>query len=168
MLLPLRDTIRRDRPPVATAGLVAVVVAIGLSTGDGGWDLVQLAASALALWILGATLEGTLGRTGLVVLCLAGGLAATDTSGAVAAVAGAYVALYPRARVLAALLVPFFFTMLEPPALLLVALWALQLVLIDGAGAQLAACAAAFAAAFLAARLLARPKPYVPAPYPVA
>jgi len=168
MLLPLRDTIRRDRPPLVTAGLVGALVATGLATAGGEWDLVQLAASALALWILGSTLEGTLGRVALVVLCVAGGLAVHDTSGAVAAVAGAYLVLYPRARVLAALLAPVFFTMLELPALLLVALWALQLVLREGPGAQVAACAGAFAAAAVAARLLARPQPSVPLPYRVA
>jgi membrane associated rhomboid family serine protease len=44
-------------------------------------------------------------------------------SGAVAAVLGGYIVLYPRARVLTIIFIVFFFTILELPAMLMLGLW---------------------------------------------
>lgn len=97
------------------------------------------------LWFLhvfGDNVEDALGRGPFLVFYLAGGLAATAThvaidpssstpmvgaSGAIAAVLGAYLALYPRARVVA--LVLFFFA--EVPAWVFLFVW-FGLQLLDG------------------------------------
>jgi membrane associated rhomboid family serine protease len=44
-------------------------------------------------------------------------------SGAISGVLGAYLMLYPRAKVLTLVLLPFFFTTLRLPAMLLLLLW---------------------------------------------
>jgi membrane associated rhomboid family serine protease len=50
-------------------------------------------------------------------------------SGAISGVLGAYLLLFPRAKVLTLVLLPFFFTALELPARLLLLLWfAVQLI----------------------------------------
>jgi membrane associated rhomboid family serine protease len=50
-------------------------------------------------------------------------------SGAISGVLGAYLMLFPRARVLTLVLLPFFFTTLRMPAMLLLLLWfAVQLI----------------------------------------
>ena len=83
--------------------------------------------------------ENALGRLKFVVFYLLGAAAAlalqlaidptTDlaaasaASGAVAAVLGGYFLLYPRAKIVTVVLIPFFFTTLELPAMLLLVLW---------------------------------------------
>jgi membrane associated rhomboid family serine protease len=47
-------------------------------------------------------------------------------SGAVAAVLGGYILLYPHARVVTVIFIVFFFTILELPALLVLGLWFVQ------------------------------------------
>jgi membrane associated rhomboid family serine protease len=55
-------------------------------------------------------------------------------SGAVAAVLGGHLLLHPRARVLSLVLVLFFFTLVEVPAALLLALWFAEQLYVDLAG----------------------------------
>src|SRR5213076_354231 len=50
-------------------------------------------------------------------------------SGAIAGVLGGYILLYPRARVLTAIFIIFFFTLIEIPALFVLGFWFLQQVL---------------------------------------
>jgi membrane associated rhomboid family serine protease len=50
-------------------------------------------------------------------------------SGAIAAVLGGYVLLYPRARVLTVIFIIFFFTLVEIPALFVLGFWFVQQVL---------------------------------------
>jgi len=164
------------------AGALSVLTSMFLHAG-----VLHLAGNLLLLWIFGATLEDTLGRAAFLGLYLAGGVAAVGAlvaadpgstvaavgaSGAISAVLGAYVALYPRGRVLTAVFVVLFFTMVELRVLLLVALWwALQLAVVAWAGGDGVAVAGhlgGFVLGLAAARLLARPKPYAPAPYRVA
>ena len=47
-------------------------------------------------------------------------------SGAVAAVLGGYLLLFPRARVVTVIFIVFFFTILELPAMLVLGIWFLQ------------------------------------------
>ena len=47
-------------------------------------------------------------------------------SGAVAAVLGGYILLYPRARVVTLIFIIFFFTIIELPALLILGFWFIQ------------------------------------------
>jgi membrane associated rhomboid family serine protease len=94
--------------------------------------------------LLGPSVEGALGRVRFCVLCVLGGLLGLaaraltgadspspplfGASGITAAVLGGYLLLHPRARVLTLVAVPFFTTIVEIPAVLLIGLWlALQL-----------------------------------------
>ncbi len=90
------------------------------------------------LAIFGPTVEDAVGRVRFCVFYLLGGLVALGAqvvlapdasaptlaaSGAVAAVLGGYLLLYPHARVLSLAFIVFFFTLIEVPAALLLALW---------------------------------------------
>jgi membrane associated rhomboid family serine protease len=92
----------------------------------------------LFLVLFGPSVEDTLGRGRFLCLYLVGGLVALalrvavggdsfqpvlGTSGAIAAVLGAYLLLHPRAKIITLVLVPLFATIVEIPALILLALW---------------------------------------------
>src|SRR5262249_34262766 len=92
----------------------------------------------LFLAIFGPTVEDVMGRVRFPIFYLLGGLVAlgaqvlvdpnstTPTlgaSGAIAAVVGGYILLYPRARLLSVVLIIFFFTIVEVPAVLLLGFW---------------------------------------------
>ena len=100
-----------------------------------GW--LHLGGNMLFLWIFGDNVEDALGKFGYLAFYLLGGFAAValqfvlapnstipnvGASGAIAAVLGAYIVLYPRARILT---VVFFFliTLVELPALVVLGLW---------------------------------------------
>lgn len=100
--------------------------------------VLHLGVSMLFLWIFGCTIEDSMGRARFLAFYVAGGLApaalltamAPDSqvatigsTGAVAAVLGGYVLLYPRARVVALSFVVAFMTVVELPALLVLAVW---------------------------------------------
>ncbi len=117
---------------------------VGLLTSmflHGSW--VHLGGNMLYLWIFGDNIEDAMGHGGFVVFYLLTGVVAAlvhvatqpastvpliGASGAIAGVLGAYLVLYPRARVLT--LVFFVFIRLaELPAVLVLSLWfVLQLV----------------------------------------
>ncbi len=101
----------------------------------GFWELV---VNMLFLWLFAKSLEDTLGAPRFLVLFLVAGIAAgaaqelvdphtvvptVGIAGAVAGLIGAYAALYPRARILCWILIPFFVTFVEIPALILAAAW---------------------------------------------
>ena len=103
--------------------------------------LLHLGGNMLFLWIFGNNVEDSMGPFKYVIFYLLGGLAATGlhvatdydstiptlgASGAIAAVLGGYVLLFPRARVVTVIFIVFFFTILELPALLVLGLWFLQ------------------------------------------
>ena len=100
--------------------------------------LLHLLGNMLFLWIFGNNIEDSMGRAKFVAFYLLGGLAATaaqtlvspnedvptlGASGAVAAVLGGYAILYPRARVVTLILIVFFITIVEVPALVVLGLW---------------------------------------------
>lgn len=106
----------------------------------GPWHLV---GNMIFLWTFGSAVEGRMRRPGFVLFYLSGGAAAgfvqialspapvIGASGAVSAVAGAFIVLYPRARVSVLLL----FSVVSIPAMLLVAIYfALDLLGALGAG----------------------------------
>jgi membrane associated rhomboid family serine protease len=104
-------------------------------------SILHLAGNMLFLWIFGNNVEDSMGHVRFVVFYLLGGLAAlllqtiiepnavvptVGASGAIAAVLGGYILLYPRARVVTVIFIIFFFTILELPAMLVLGLWFLQ------------------------------------------
>ena len=102
----------------------------------GGW--LHIAGNMLFLWVFGNNIEDRLGRLRFLLFYLLAGLIAVYTqalidpsstaptigaSGAIAGVLGAYALLYPRARVLTLIFIIFFVTLVEIPALILLAVW---------------------------------------------
>jgi membrane associated rhomboid family serine protease len=108
----------------------------------GGW--MHLLGNMLFLWIYGDNVEDAMGHARFLAFYLLCGVAAIfiqalanpdspypiiGASGAISGVLGAYLLLFPRARVLTLVLLPFFFTTLRMPAMLLLLLWfAVQLI----------------------------------------
>jgi len=153
--------------------------------------------NVLALAIFGPSVEDAMGRLRFAAFYLLGGLAALaaqlaaapsstapvlGASGAVAAVLGGYLLLYPRARVLSLVFVVFIVTIVEVPAVLLLVLWFAEQLWLgleglagasgvesSGAGVGVAWLApiGGFAFGVLAVRLLVRracaPRPLAPA-----
>ncbi len=97
----------------------------------------------LFLAIFGPTLEDRIGRLAFIALYLVGGLIALGAqtaidpssttpalgaSGAIAAVLGGYLVLWPRARILSLVFIIFFVTIIEVPAMIMLGAWfAIQL-----------------------------------------
>ena len=116
----------------------------------GGWS--HLIGNMWYLWIFGDNVEDVLGHAGFLVFYLGCGVAASlfhylavpvaaiptvGASGAIAAVLGAYILRFPRARVLTLLPIFPFFQVVPLPAFLVLGLWFLfQFVLGLGAPAS--------------------------------
>jgi membrane associated rhomboid family serine protease len=98
----------------------------------------HIAGNMLFLWVFGNNIEDRLGRVKFLLFYVLAGLIAVyaqaliDTgstaptigaSGAIAGVLGAYALLYPHARVLTLIFIIFFVTLVEIPALILLAIW---------------------------------------------
>jgi membrane associated rhomboid family serine protease len=108
----------------------------------GGW--LHLLGNMLYLWIYGDNVEDCMGHARYLLFYFLCGIAAVfaqalsdphsaypiiGASGAISGVLGAYLLLFPRAKVLTLVLLPFFFTTLRLPAMWLLLLWfAVQLV----------------------------------------
>jgi membrane associated rhomboid family serine protease len=106
--------------------------------------LLHLGGNMLFLWIFGNNVEDAMGHVKFVIFYVLGGFAALalqividpnsavptlGASGAIAAVLGGYILLYPRARVLTVIFIVLFFTIIEIPAVVVLALWFAQQVL---------------------------------------
>ena len=157
-------------------------------------SILHLGGNMLFLWIFGNNVEDSMGRVKFVAFYLLGGLAAIGAqilidldsavptigaSGAVAAVLGGYLLLYPKARVVTLIFIVFFFTIIELPALLILGFWFLQQIAFGayglanptggGGGVAYFAHIGGFAFGMLAIKLFAsRTKDYSPPPkYPV-
>ncbi len=121
----------------------------------GGWT--HLLGNLLFLWVYGNKVENSMGHLRFLcfyVCCGAFALFAQSlqnthsaypiigASGAISGVLGAYLMLFPRAKVLTLVVLPFFFTTLRIPAMLLLLLWiAAQLIsdfAVQGGGAGVA------------------------------
>jgi membrane associated rhomboid family serine protease len=100
--------------------------------------VLHIAGNMLFLWIFGNNVEDSMGPVRFVAFYLLGGIAALagqvlvspnagvptiGASGAIAAVLGGYLLMYPRARVLTIIFIVFFFTIIELPALVMLGLW---------------------------------------------
>ncbi len=104
-------------------------------------SILHLGGNMLFLWIFGNNVEDAMGPVKFLAFYLLGGIAALagqilvgpdaivptiGASGAVAAVLGGYILLYPRARVITLIFIVFFFTIIELPAMLILGFWFLQ------------------------------------------
>jgi membrane associated rhomboid family serine protease len=134
----------------------------------GGW--LHLAGNMLYLWIYGDNVEDCMGHARYLLFYCACGIAAVyaqalsepqsaypviGASGAISGVLGAYLLLFPRAKVLTLVMLPFFFTTLRLPAMLLLLLWfAVQLVSDLGAHGGAGVAFRAHIGGFLAGMLL--------------
>lgn len=113
-------------------------------------NLMHIAGNMLFLWVFGDNLEDQLGHIGFALFYLLGGLAAAagqivadpssdlpmvGASGAIAAVMGGYLLLFPRARVDILFILFVFFKIFTIPAWIVLGVWfALQL--LNGFGAS--------------------------------
>jgi membrane associated rhomboid family serine protease len=129
------------------------------------------------LWIFGDNVEDSMGRPRFVVFYLLCGLVAamaqilaspTSTmpmvgaSGAIAGVLGAYLRLYPRARVRCLWILIIFITTIELPAWLLLGLWLLSQFFVPmGSGIAWMAHVGGFVAGFLLIGLFSRRRPAI-------
>jgi membrane associated rhomboid family serine protease len=122
---------------------VSVFVAMFL---HGGW--LHIAGNMLFLWVFGNNVEDRMGRLIYLPFYLAGGVAAAaaqivtspdsaipnlGASGAVAAVLGAYLVMFPRHRVLSLVPIFFFLQLIELPAIVVLGFW-FVLQLFNGVG----------------------------------
>jgi membrane associated rhomboid family serine protease len=109
-----------------------------------GW--LHLLGNMLYLWIFGNNIEDRFGRIRFLLFYLAGGIAAGLTqlaidptsdvpmvgaSGAIAATLGAYLVLFPGARITSLVFLGFFYQLIDVPAIIVLAFWII-LQLIDG------------------------------------
>jgi membrane associated rhomboid family serine protease len=103
----------------------------------------------LFLWIFGDNVEDRMGHLGYALFYLAGGVAASAThvlanpasvvptvgaSGAIAAVMGAYMLLYPASRIVTLVIVVFIVRTVEVPAFAWLGLWFVFQLLASGVG----------------------------------
>ncbi|MFQ5673294.1 MAG: rhomboid family intramembrane serine protease [Nitrospinales bacterium] len=142
-----------------------------------GWG--HLLGNMLYLWIFGNNIEDTLGMGRFIFFYLTCGVlaalcyVATDpaskvpmvgASGAISGILGAYLILYPKARVLTLIFLGFYITMIRIPAMVLLGLW---LILQIGSGYFLSAEEAGVAwfahiSGFLAGMILIYPFKFIP------
>ena len=111
-------------------------------------SLLHIGGNMLYLWIFGNNIEDRFGRLRFLAFYLIGGIVAglaqvaidpdstiptIGASGAIAATLGAYLVLFPRARVTTAIFLVFFFQLIDVPAVFVLAIWFI-LQLLDGIG----------------------------------
>ncbi len=155
-------------------------------------SILHIAGNMLFLWIFGNNVEDSMGPVKFSFFYLAGGVAAlalqvavspnstaptVGASGAIAAVLGGYILLYPRARVLTLIFIILFFTVIELPALVMLGIWFAQQALFGalnltnptggGGGVAYFAHIGGFAFGLLAIRVLATKRKEVPPRLPV-
>ena len=101
-----------------------------------GW--LHLLGNMLFLWIFGNNIEDRLGRLAFLLFYLAGGVAAglaqvaidpsstvptIGASGAIAAILGAYLVWFPRARITSLVFLGFFYQLIDVPAVIVLGFW---------------------------------------------
>lgn len=109
----------------------------------------HILGNMLFLWIFGCNVEDRMGRLPFLLFYLLGGIAAAagqtlvdpastlpmvGASGAISATLGAYVVLYPRARIQSLVYLGFFYQLIAVPAIIVLGFWIL-LQVVDGIGA---------------------------------
>jgi membrane associated rhomboid family serine protease len=168
-ILTLTDTWPRALVPVPLTILTSMFL-------HGG--LVHLGSNMLFLWIFGNNVEDALGRGRFVAFYFASGVVAAlaqtvasaasgdvwvpmvGASGAIAGVLAAYMTLFPRARVLSALIIFIFVRLVAVPASFFIGLWfVLQLLSVAFGGSPGVAVIAhvfGFVAGWLLVRVMGR------------
>jgi membrane associated rhomboid family serine protease len=111
-------------------------------------SILHIGGNMLFLWIFGNNIEDAMGPVKFILFYILGGFAALalqvavspnstaptiGASGAIAAVLGGYILLYPRARVLTLVFIILFFTVIELPAVVMLGIWFLQQALFGAA-----------------------------------
>jgi membrane associated rhomboid family serine protease len=101
-------------------------------------SILHIGGNMLFLWIFGNNVEDAMGPVKYICFYVLGGIAALalqvaigpnsavptlGASGAIAAVLGGYIVLYPRARVLTLVFIILLFTVIELPAVVLLVIW---------------------------------------------
>jgi membrane associated rhomboid family serine protease len=119
--------------PLALPNVISIFVSMFLHGG-----FVHLGGNMLYLWIFGDNIEDRLGHGKYLFFYLACGFVATfahaimnpssvvpsiGASGAIAGVLGAYLVIFPHARVLTLIPILVFITLREIPAVLVLGLW---------------------------------------------
>jgi rhomboid family protein len=156
-------------------------------------SILHIGGNMLFLWIFGNNVEDAMGPVKYLAFYILGGLAALalqvvvspnssaptlGASGAIAAVLGGYILLYPRARVLTLVFIILLFTVIELPALVMLGIWFAQQAVFGaanltnptggGGGVAYFAHVGGFAFGLLTVKLLAtRRKAVPPARFPV-
>jgi len=178
-MIPVCDAVPTPTRPLVTLALLAVILTvfltlpsaatsfIGTTSVAPGWlpeamnaaiatvrpvDWLALAATALALWLYGPTVEDRLGRSRFALLYFGSGLLATagvaaaglstwvnmgGTAAAVAAVIGARLTLYPRGRTLMLIPVSDGLDVIDVPSGLVAGFWFLAQLASTGAHLRL-------------------------------
>jgi membrane associated rhomboid family serine protease len=100
--------------------------------------IVHIAGNMLYLWIFGDNIEDRLGHVQYLIFYLVGGVVAAlahfitnsgsqiptvGASGAIAAVLGAYLVLYPRSRIVTFIPLGFFMRLTMVPAIIVLGMW---------------------------------------------
>jgi membrane associated rhomboid family serine protease len=101
-------------------------------------SILHIGGNMIFLWIFGNNVEDAMGPVKYLIFYVLGGLAAfglqlavgphstvptLGASGAIAAVLGGYIVLFPRARVITFVFIVLFFTVVELPAWVLLGVW---------------------------------------------
>jgi membrane associated rhomboid family serine protease len=128
-----RPVVSGDLPFAAPPEPLTLVTSMFLHGG-----VMHLVGNMVYLWIFGNNIEDVLGPVRFLVFYLIGGLAAglahvflspssvvpaVGASGAISAILGAYLVLYPRARVRALLFLGIFIRLVWVPAVVLLVFW---------------------------------------------
>ncbi len=130
----------QDLPGAQVADLEAPAWWVTILTSmflHGGF--LHIIGNMLFLWVFGNNVEDAMGRLRFVLFYVLAGAAAVyaqaaiDTtstvptigaSGAVAGILGGYILLHPKARVVTLVIIIFFVTLIEIPAMILLSIWA--------------------------------------------
>jgi membrane associated rhomboid family serine protease len=142
------DVATRDLAFVCPGGDRVLLTPLSSMFLHGGW--LHIGGNMIFLWVFGDNVEDAMGHVRYAVFYVIGGFAATaahlavsqndltpaiGASGAISAVMGAYLVLYPRATVAAILPIFIFIWMpIDVPAIVLIGIWFL-LQLFNGAAA---------------------------------
>jgi len=133
-LIPLEFWSGTDLPPTVPFPIwVTLFTSLFLHGG-----LLHLLGNMLYLWIFGDNVEGAMGHGKFLLFYLASGVGAAmlqmtvsagstapmiGASGAIAGVMGAYLVLFPWARILTVVPIFFFIQFIEIPAIVILGLW---------------------------------------------